>query len=60
MFPDFMEMEKMVTENGVNLMYNSVQERKLCCEIRKVHPLRKNVKGSRCLDNRVKTGADFY
>ena len=44
MFPDFMEIEKMVTENGVNLMYNSVQERKLCCEIRKVHPLRRMLK----------------
>ena len=39
-----MEVEKMVTENGVNLMYNSVQERKLCCEIRKVHPLRRMLK----------------
>src|SRR3712207_5996584 len=41
MFPDYMEVEKMVTERGFNLMYNSVPERKLCCEIRKVHPLRR-------------------
>lgn len=45
MFPDFTEVQKMVTERGVNLMYNSVEERKLCCEIRKVHPLRRMLKG---------------
>ena len=44
MFPDYLEVEKMVTENGVNLMYNSVEERKLCCGIRKVHPLRRMLK----------------
>jgi phosphoadenosine phosphosulfate reductase len=44
MFPDFTEVQKMVTEKGVNLMYNSVEERKLCCEIRKVHPLRRMLK----------------
>jgi phosphoadenosine phosphosulfate reductase len=44
MFPDYLEVEKMVTENGVNLMYNSVEERKLCCGIRKVNPLRRMLK----------------
>lgn len=44
MFPDFTEVEKMVQEKGVNLMYNTVDERKLCCEIRKVHPLRRKLK----------------
>ena len=44
MFPDYLEVEKMVTENGFNLMYNSVEERKLCCGIRKVHPLRRMLK----------------
>ena len=41
LFPDHLEVEKMVYENGVNLMYESVSNRKLCCEIRKVHPLKR-------------------
>jgi len=38
-FPDQKEVEDMVRERGLNLFYNSVENRKLCCEIRKVHPL---------------------
>ncbi|MEJ7642549.1 MAG: phosphoadenylyl-sulfate reductase [Candidatus Nitrosocosmicus sp.] len=41
LFPDHLEVEKMVYENGINLMYQSVSNRKLCCEIRKVHPLKR-------------------
>ena len=41
LFPDHLEVEKMVYENGMNLMYQSVSNRKLCCEIRKVHPLKR-------------------
>lgn len=41
LFPDHLEVEKMVYENGINLMYESVSNRKLCCEIRKVHPLKR-------------------
>ena len=44
MFPDYLDVEKMVTENGVNLMYNSVEERKLCCRVRKVNPLGRMLK----------------
>lgn len=44
MFPDYLEVEKMVTENGVNLMYNSVENRKMCCRVRKVHPLGRMLK----------------
>ncbi len=39
MFPDQKEVEDMVRERGLNLFYHSVENRKLCCEIRKVHPL---------------------
>ncbi len=39
MFPDQNEVEQMVRVNGLNLFYNSVGNRKLCCGIRKVHPL---------------------
>ncbi len=39
MFPDQNEVEQMVRVNGLNLFYDSVGNRKLCCGIRKVHPL---------------------
>jgi phosphoadenosine phosphosulfate reductase len=38
-FPDQKEVEDMVRAKGMNLMYESVKNRKMCCEIRKVHPL---------------------
>jgi phosphoadenosine phosphosulfate reductase len=38
-FPDQKEVEDMIRNRGMNLMYESVENRKLCCEIRKVHPL---------------------
>ncbi|MHB8545486.1 MAG: phosphoadenylyl-sulfate reductase [Nitrosotalea sp.] len=39
MFPDRNEVEQMVSVNGFNLFYDNVGNRKLCCGIRKVHPL---------------------
>ena len=41
MFPDHNEVEQMVRVNGMNLFYQSTGNRKLCCGIRKVHPLNK-------------------
>lgn len=41
LFPDTKEVEDMVKEKGLNLFYESVENRKLCCEIRKVHPMNK-------------------
>jgi phosphoadenosine phosphosulfate reductase len=38
-FPDNSKVEQMVNERGINLFYNSVENRKLCCGIRKVEPL---------------------
>ena len=38
-FPEHKEIEQMVRIKGMNLMYESVENRKLCCEIRKVHSL---------------------
>ena len=34
LFPDTKEVEDMVREKGMNLFYDSVDNRKLCCEIR--------------------------
>ncbi|MFI3282668.1 MAG: phosphoadenylyl-sulfate reductase [Rikenellaceae bacterium] len=44
-FPNFESVEKMVAENSVNLFYESVEKRKLCCQIRKIEPLRRAFKG---------------
>ena len=41
MFPDQSEVEQMVRVNGMNLFYQSIGNRKLCCGVRKVHPLNK-------------------
>jgi len=41
LFPDTKQVEDMVKEKGVNLFYDSIDNRKLCCEIRKVHPMNK-------------------
>lgn len=41
LFPDAKEVEEMVNAKGLNLFYDSVENRKLCCEIRKVHPMNK-------------------
>lgn len=38
-FPDHKKVEKMVNEKGINLFYESVENRRLCCGIRKVEPL---------------------
>ena len=41
LFPDAGQVQNMVQEKGVNLFYDSVDNRKLCCEIRKVNPMNK-------------------
>jgi len=41
LFPDTKEVEEMVKEKGMNLFYDSVDNREFCCEIRKVHPMNK-------------------
>ncbi len=41
MFPDAEEVKEMVQTRGINLFYDSVENRQLCCGIRKVKPLRK-------------------
>ena len=38
-FPDKKEVEKMINEYGPNLFYESIEKRKLCCQIRKVNVL---------------------
>lgn len=44
-FPASKKVEKMVKKNGVNLFYQSVENRKLCCNIRKIEPLHRALEG---------------
>lgn len=43
--PDAAELERMVAAHGINLFRDSVAARKRCCEIRKLHPLRRALTG---------------
>lgn len=38
-FPDKIRVQEMVNAKGINLFYESVENRKLCCYIRKIEPL---------------------
>jgi len=40
-FPDKEQVEDMVNEKGINLFYDSIENRKLCCHIRKIEPLKR-------------------
>ncbi len=43
-FPDAARVEEMVSNKGINLFYESVENRKLCCHIRKIEPLTRALK----------------
>ncbi len=45
LFPEREKVEEMVNEKGVNLFYESVENRKLCCHIRKIEPLKRALQG---------------
>ncbi|MBI3292312.1 MAG: phosphoadenylyl-sulfate reductase [Elusimicrobia bacterium] len=45
MFPDTQAVETMVRERGLNLFYHSIENRKMCCGVRKVEPLKRALKG---------------
>lgn len=44
-FPEASEVEEMVRTGGMNLFYESLENRKRCCEIRKVRPMRRYLTG---------------
>lgn len=44
-FPDTEKVEEMVLQKGINLFYHSVENRKLCCNIRKIEPLKRALSG---------------
>ena len=39
LFPPADKVEAMVKENGINLFYKSLEQRKLCCHVRKLEAL---------------------
>jgi phosphoadenosine phosphosulfate reductase len=44
-FPDAVSVEGMVRRHGLNLFYESIELRRLCCEMRKVEPLERALEG---------------
>jgi len=44
-FPDASKVEEMVNTKGIDLFYESIENRKLCCHIRKIEPLRRALAG---------------
>lgn len=40
-FPNSEKVERMVNEKGINLFYDSVENRKMCCHVRKIEPLQR-------------------
>ena len=44
-FPEAGEVEEMVNTKGINLFYESVENRKLCCKLRKLNPLKRAFEG---------------
>lgn len=45
-FPDAGEVQEMVNSKGINLFYESIENRKLCCQVRKINPLKKALEGA--------------
>ena len=45
--PRHTELEQLVSEQGVNAFYRSVESRKACCDVRKVRPLRRALDGNK-------------
>lgn len=46
-FPDTPQVQHMVNQKGINLFYESVENRKLCCNIRKIEPLVRALAGKK-------------
>jgi phosphoadenosine phosphosulfate reductase len=47
-FPDYLSVEKMVTEKGPFSFFESIENRKECCRLRKVVPLSRALAGMQC------------
>lgn len=47
-FPESSDVEELVKQKGTLSFYNSLEDRKMCCHIRKVKPLQRALKGAKC------------
>ncbi len=45
-FPDAEKVEKMVHKKGINLFYESIENRRECCNIRKILPMKRALGGA--------------
>lgn len=43
-FPDYREVQQLVKTEGINLFYNGIEQRKACCRVRKLQPLKRAFK----------------
>ena len=46
-FPNTEKTEAWVAANGINAFYNSIEQRKACCHIRKIEPLKRALAGKK-------------
>lgn len=46
-FPDAKAVQELVQQRGINGFYHSVENRKSCCEVRKVEPLNRALQGAK-------------
>lgn len=44
-FPDYRQVEEMVNREGINLFYESIEKRRMCCHVRKLEPLKRAFAG---------------
>ncbi len=66
-FPDTYDVEKLLREKGALSFYESLENRKECCFIRKVKPLKRALEGFSCwitglraLQSEVRSGLDYF
>ncbi len=45
LFPDSAAVKDMINRDGPNLFYDSIENRKMCCGIRKIQPLKQKLSG---------------
>ncbi|GIL16607.1 MAG: phosphoadenosine phosphosulfate reductase [Oligoflexia bacterium] len=45
--PDSSELEEYINQSGINGFYRSVDQRKACCQIRKINPLKRALRGKK-------------
>jgi phosphoadenosine phosphosulfate reductase len=55
-FPEYEAVEKMVTEKGPYSFYQSLENRKECCRLRKVVPLNRALNGMECWISGIRAG----